>query len=82
MEQPALQILRDLAELRSWSAVSRRHQVTEAFCLQSIGNLESACEIEIIVRGMKQITLTPQGKILAQAAEEILRCQGGGASVA
>lgn len=72
MHVESLKVFCDLAETGSFSAAAERNLLTQSAVSQQIRALEKRYTVTLIERGGKQMSLTAEGQVFLQAAEQML----------
>jgi DNA-binding transcriptional LysR family regulator len=68
----ALRLFYDLIETQSFTATARRHYITQSAVSQQVKGLERQFGHRLLQKRGRQLTLTPPGRIVYEAAQEIL----------
>src|SRR5258708_13626456 len=73
MQIETFKIFRDLVETGSFSKAAELNTITQSAVSQQIRALEKRFKTALIRRRKKNFSITPEGKHLLQASQEILR---------
>ena len=73
MQIETFKIFRDLVETASFSKAAELNAITQSAVSQQIRALEKRFKTALIRRTKKNFSITPEGKALLQASQEILR---------
>ncbi|MBV8102968.1 MAG: LysR family transcriptional regulator, partial [Verrucomicrobia bacterium] len=73
MQIETFKIFRDLVETASFSKAAELNAITQSAVSQQIRALEKRFKTALIRRRNKNFSITPEGKALLQASQEILR---------
>src|SRR5258708_16069400 len=73
MQIETFKIFRDLVETGSFSKAAELNTITQSAVSQQIRALEKRFKTALIRRRKKNFSITPEGKALLQASQEILR---------
>jgi LysR family transcriptional regulator, transcriptional activator of the cysJI operon len=73
MQIETFKIFRDLVETASFSKAAELNAITQSAVSQQIRTLEKRFKTALIRRRKKNFSVTPEGKALLQASQEILR---------
>ncbi len=72
MHIETLKVFCDLADLRSFSKVAEKHTISQSAISQQLAQLEAAHKCQLVNRKKRPIELTREGRLLYNAAREIV----------
>lgn len=74
MHLNSFRIFRDLAETASFSQAAHLHSITQSAVSQQIRAMEKRFGVVLIERGRRSFALTPEGRIMLDAAKKMVQC--------